>query len=230
MVNSIREPRTEISNNTQSVLILGTSHTEPQFKQYIFSQLTQFEPQAICIESDPERFNLHTESKQKSSVGATAVTSYAKQKSATVYLIDKLQSQMLTEINSYILPEDKISARSSESFINSDLSVNFDQLSELKEEQKRATPQKYKTKVSSRIKFLIEKINGILFETEPHTNLAVVVGLSQYEDVVDKMQELMSDHTDQSNTEYSPQLSTDRKITDFSQINAYTPEHYQPQQ
>lgn len=184
-MNGIRPPSKILTYKNTEILLIGENHTRSEFETYIFEELSEFEPEAVCVESCPERFDMHADSEDKSSVGVTASTKYLSSVpySSKLYLIDQSQSEFLDKIKFGGLPESTLST--DQSIHSTDpLKIDFDSVRDYNNSLQQSNPAKWETHCLDRSKYMASLIMDIV-EDFGNDKLAVVTGLSHTVDIHD---------------------------------------------
>lgn len=189
IMKGIRPPSTILNYRDTEILLLGENHTTSEFEDYILEELDNFGPEAVCVESCPQRFDMHSDHERKSSVGVTAATKYLSSLSqpSNLYLIDQSQSEFLDKIKFGGLPEDNSPPDKSIHSLNP-LKVNFDEIREYNKTLQQTSPAKWETHCLNRSKYMASLIMDIV-EDFGSDQLAVVTGLSHTVDIHDILEE-----------------------------------------
>lgn len=188
-MNGIRPPSKTLIYKDTEILLLGENHTTTEFEDYILERLNEFNPSSVCVESCPKRFEMHSESENKSSVGVTAASKYLKSKedNSFLYLIDQSQSEFLDKIKFGGLPSDDSPPDKSIHSVDP-LEVNFEEVREYNSTLQQISPAKWETHCLDRSKHMASLVMDVVEEIEDD-KLAVVTGLSHTVDIHDILQE-----------------------------------------
>lgn len=188
-MKGIQPPSKLLNYKNTDILLLGENHTTAEFEDYILDELNEFRPEAVCVESCPQRFDMHLSSDKKSSVGVTAATKYISslQKSSRLFLIDQSQSEFLDKIKFGGLPNDNsLPDRSIHSL--DPLQIDFDEVRRYNKTLQQTSPAKWETHCLDRSKYMASLVMDIV-EDFRSDKLAVVTGLSHTVDIYDILQE-----------------------------------------
>lgn len=189
MMKGIQSPSKILKYKDTDILLLGENHTTQEFEDYIIDKLEEFDPEAVCVESCPQRFDMHSDDEKKSSVGVTAATKYLSSLSYSsyLYLIDQSQSEFLDNIKFGGLPEHD-SPPDKSIYSLDPLQVDFDTVREYNKTLKQTSPAKWETHCLDRSKYMASLVMDIIedFSTD---KLAIVTGLSHTVDIHDILQE-----------------------------------------
>lgn len=193
-----------------NVFIIGEHANSSESGRLCADVIENEQPDLICIESCPEKFDFYSGSGYQSTVGAFAAEQYCREKNTELFVMDVLQSEASLELQ--LLPDsDTLSKDRPEfdtEFITEDGGItSTEKIEEYVEQNKSYNKERFDFIWNTRESFMANSIVQKLL-SDTYNTVIVIVGLSHINRLTDNLTTLDTD-TVQINPEFLKKRSFD---------------------